>query len=331
MYRAKIVGTGFYVPPRVITNHDLEKLMDTSDEWIQQRTGIKERYYVEDGVGASDLAYEASKRALESAGLKPEDIDFIVFATLSPDYTFPGSGVLLQQKLSARHVGALDVRDQCTGFLYSLMVADNAIRVGQYKNVLVVGAEVHSTGLDYSTEGRDVTVLFGDGAGAVILTATEEKDRGILSTHLYSDGTYADRLWAEWPSSRRLPRVTHKILEEGKHFPKMDGPFVFKHAVRRMVEVIKEALDTNGYTLDDVAMIIPHQANLRINQMVARQLKLPENKMYNNIDRYGNTTAATIPIALTEVLEKELVKDGDLIIMVSFGAGFTWASVAAIL
>ncbi len=330
MYRSKIVGTGFYVPPRVVTNHDLEKLMNTSDEWIQQRTGIKERHYVEDGVGASDLAYEAAKRALKSAGMKPEDIDFIVFATLSPDYQFPGSGVLLQHYLGARNVGAIDIRDQCTGFLYSLMVADNAIRVGQYKNVLVVGAEVHSTGLDFSTEGRDVTVLFGDGAGAVILTATEEKNKGILSTHLHSQGKYADKLWVEWPSSRRLPRVTHKTLDEGLHFPKMDGQFVFMNAVKRMMEVINEALEFNNYTIDDVDMIIPHQANLRINQMVAKKLGIPPEKMFNNIQRYGNTTAATIPIALTEALEAGLIKDGDLVIMASFGAGFTWASAAII-
>ncbi len=330
MYRSKIVGTGFYVPPRVVTNHDLEKLMDTSDEWIQQRTGIRERHYAENGVGAADLAYEAAKRALDSAGMKIEDIDFIVFATLSPDYTFPGSGVLLQHYLGARNVGALDVRDQCTGFLYSLMVADNAIKVGQYKNVLVVGAEVHSTGLDFSTEGRDVTVLFGDGAGAVILTATEEKNKGILSTHLHSDGKYANKLWVEWPSSRRMPRVTHKILDEGKHFPKMDGQFVFMHAVKRMVEVIGEALEYNGFNVDDIGMIIPHQANLRINQMVARKLKIPDEKMFNNIQKYGNTTAATIPIALTEALQEGRIKDGDLVIMASFGAGFTWASAAMI-
>ncbi len=330
MYRSKIVGTGFYVPPRVVTNHDLEKLMDTSDEWIQQRTGIKERHYVEDGVGAADLAYEASKRALQSAGMKPEDIDFIVFATLSPDYALPGSGVLLQHYIGARNVGAIDIRDQCTGFLYSLMVADNAIRVGQYKNVLVVGAEVHSTGLDFSTGGRDVTVLFGDGAGAVILTATEEKNKGILSTHLHAEGKYFDKLWTEWPSSKRIPRITHKILDNGGHYPYMDGQFVFKHAVKRMVEVINEALEFNGYTVEDIGMVIPHQANLRINQMVARKMGIPDEKMYNNIHKYGNTTAATIPIALTEALQEGKIKDGDLVIMASFGAGFTWASAAMI-
>ncbi len=331
MYRSKVVGTGFYVPPRVVTNHDLEKLMDTSDEWIQQRTGIKERHYVEDGVGAADLGYEAAKRALQSAGMKPADIDFIVFATLSPDYTFPGSGVLVQHYLGARNIGAIDIRDQCTGFLYSLMVADNAIRVGQYRNILVIGAEVHSTGLDYSTEGRDITVLFGDGAGAVIVTATDEKKKGILSTHLHSEGKHVKRLWTEYPSSKRLPRITHKVLDEGKHYGKMDGQFVFMHAVKRMVEVINEALDFNGYKVEDIDMVIPHQANLRINQMVAKKMGIPENKMFNNIDRYGNTTAATIPIALTEAIDQGKVRDGDLVIMASFGAGFTWASAAMIL
>jgi len=328
MYKSKITGSGFYVPSKVVTNDDLGKLMDTSDEWIFKRTGIKERHYIEhSGIGSSDLAYEASKKALEQADLTAEDIDFIVFATLSPDFSFPGSGVLLQKKLGCRNIGAVDIRTQCTGFIYALSIADNFVRTGQYKNVLVVGGEVHSTGMDFSTKGRDVAVLFGDGAGAVVLSRSED-DHGILSTHLNSQGEYYDKLWVESPASRNIPRIVKKDIDEGRIYPLMDGKVVFKHAVKRMKEVVLEALETNGLSVDDVSLIVPHQANLRINQMVARQLKIPDEKMFNNIEKYGNTTAATIPIALTEALEQNLIHKGDLVVMVSFGSGFTWGSVA---
>ena len=328
MYRSKIIGSGFYVPPKVVTNDDLGKLMETSDEWIYKRTGIKERHFIErDGIGSSDLAYEASKKAIADAGLTVDDIDFIVFATLSPDFSFPGSGVLLQHKLGGKKfIGAVDIRTQCTGFIYAISIADNFIKTGQYKNILVVGAEVHSTGMNFSKAGRDVSVLFGDGAGAVVLSRSNG-DNGILSTHLYSQGEHYDKLWVESPASRNNPRITKKDIDEGRIYPIMDGQFVFKHAVKRMKEVVLETLEKNNLKIEDVSLIVPHQANLRINQMVARQLKIPDNKMFNNIDKYGNTTAATIPIALTEALQQGLIHDGDLVIMVSFGSGFTWGAV----
>lgn len=327
MKRARIISVGMYVPPKVVTNKDLEKIMDTSDEWIVERTGIRERRFVEEGMGGYEMAYYASLQALERANLRPEDIDFIIYATLSPDYTFPGSGVLLQDKLCpSRTIGAMDVRNQCSGFIYSLAAADAFIRAGYYKYILVVGSEIHSTGLDLSTRGRDVAVLFGDGAGAVIVGPSDDGERGILSCHLHSEGKYARELWVEAPGSIYHPRITHEMIDEGRHYPKMNGRFVFKHAVVRFVEVIKEALDANGFKMEDLSLIIPHQANLRISQFVAQSLGLPEDKVFNNIQKYGNTTAASIPIALFEALEEGKIKEGDLVCLASFGSGFTWAS-----
>lgn len=324
--RSHILGTGFHIPPRVVTNFDLEQVMDTSDEWIQQRSGIVERRYVDEGMGAADLGVLASRRALESAGIGPGDLDLLIFATLSPDYTFPGSGVLVQDQLGCDTIGSLDVRNQCSGFLYGLAVADQFIRTGTYRHILLIGSEVHSTGLDFTTRGRDVAVLFGDGAGAVVLGPSPDPDHGILSVHLHSQGKFFQDLWLECPASILHPRITPEMLDEGRHYPKMKGRSVFTNAITRMPEVVREALEQNNLTTDDIALLIPHQANLRINQMVGHNLGLPEEKVFNNIQRYGNTTAATIPIALHEALEQGKIHRGDLIALATFGSGYTWAS-----
>ncbi|MGH9388262.1 MAG: 3-oxoacyl-ACP synthase III family protein, partial [Vicinamibacteria bacterium] len=278
------------------------------------------------GVSCSDLGYEASRRALDNAGLRAEQIDFIIFCSLSPDQMFPGSGVFLQDKLGIPGIGALDVRNQCSGFLYGLSVADSFVRIGKYQRILLVGSEVHSHSLDFSTPGRDVTVLFGDGAGAVILGPSEEKERGILSVHLHADGRFAHALeLVVWDISR-APFVTHDMLNAGVQWPKMNGRLVFKHAVTRLPEVIREALDTNGVKLADVDHFLFHQANLRINELVASGLGIPQEKVYSHIERFGNMSAATIPFLLDECLEAKAIKKGDLVLMAAFGAGFTWGS-----
>lgn len=327
MKNAKIVGIGSYVPDRVVTNFDLEKLMDTSDAWIRERTGIQERRFAEPGLETvSYMGAQASKEALKDANLKVEDIDFIIFATLSPDYVFPGSGCVMQQHLQHYGIGALDVRNQCSGFIYGLSIADQFIKTGMYKNILVVGSEVHSTGLDMTTRGRDVAVLFGDGAGAVVLTATDEKGKGILSSHLHADGRHAKELWAEDPGSSKKERLTVEMIEQGTIYPHMNGRYVFKHAIIRFVEVITEALKANGYSRDDVDLIIPHQANDRITETVQIKLELPPEKVYSNIRKYGNTTAASIPLAMREAVDKGVIKENSLVCLAAFGSGFTWAS-----
>lgn len=326
MPNSKIMGTGFYVPPRVVTNFDLEKLMDTTDEWILERTGIKERRFVDEGVGVADLALEAARQALKKAGLEPKDLDFIILATLSPDYTFPGSAVLLQDKLGTDTIGALDVRNQCSGFIYSLSIADQYIKTGCYQRILVVGSETHSTGLDLTTRGREVAVLFGDGAGAVVVGPTGEEGKGVLSTHLHSEGKYVKDLWIEAPGSIYHPRLTHEMIDQGRHYPQMKGKAVFRHAVVRFPEVINEALAANNYQISDIDLLIVHQANLRITEFVARSLEIPDEKVYNNIQKYGNTTAASIPIALDEAVEEGKIREGSLVLLASFGSGFTWAS-----
>ena len=326
MPRTAFVAMGTHVPERVVTNAELTKYMETSDEWIQQRTGIRERRWVADGVGASDLAYEATKKALDKAGWKPEDIEAIVYATLSPDHNFPGDACFLQAKLGIPGTAALDIRNQCSGFIYGLSVADAWIRSGMYKRVLLVGAEVHSSGLDISTRGRDVAVIFGDGAGAALLEATDDPNRGVLSTHLHADGRFGRELWTEAPASRSQPRLSKEMLDEGRHFPKMDGAKVFKHAVVRMPEVLREALDKNQLTARDIKVLIPHQANLRIAEAVQKSMELRDDQVFNNIQKYGNTTAASIPLCLTEALEARNVQRGDLVALAAFGAGFTWAS-----
>ena len=330
MIRTVVKGTGYYVPPRVVTNDDLAKQLTTSDEWIVQRTGIKERRYIEDGVGASDLAVPASQQALKQAGLAATDLDLILFATLSPDVCFPGSACFLQHKLGCRQIAALDLRTQCTGFLYGLQTADAFLRTGMYKNILLVGAEVHSTGIEFADRGRDVTVLFGDGAGAVVLSGEEgagtPADRGVLYTKVCADGSGAKDLWCVAPTSARIPRLTNEMLDEGVQFPQMNGKTVFRWATEKMPEMATEALNALGMTIDDIAWFVPHQANLRINEFVAKKLRIPEEKCWNNIVRYGNTTAATIPIGLAELVENGKAKPGDLILSAAFGSGFTWGA-----
>lgn len=330
MIRTVIQGTGYYVPPKVVTNDDLAKQMTTSDEWIVQRTGIKERRYVEDGVGASDLAVKAAEQALRQAGLTAQDLDLILFSTLSPDVCFPGSACFLQAKLGCRQIAALDLRTQCTGFLYGLQTADAFIRTGMYKHVLLVGAEVHSTGIEFNDRGRDVTVLFGDGAGAVVLGVGEgngtSADRGVLFSKVCADGTGAKELWCLAPTSARHPRLTHAMLDDGAQFPQMNGKTVFRWAVEKIPEVATEALTATGSKVEDLAWFVPHQANLRINEMVAKKLGIPDERCWNNIVRYGNTTAATIPMGLAELVELGKARPGDLLLFAAFGSGFTWGA-----
>ncbi|PVY40840.1 3-oxoacyl-ACP synthase III family protein [Pontibacter virosus] len=327
MRNSKIAGVGHYVPEKVVTNFDLEKIMETSDEWIRERTGIQERRYFQEGVDTtSNMGAKASMKALEMAGLKPEDVDMIVFATLSPDYVFPGSGVLMQREMGLKEIPALDVRNQCSGFVYALSVADQFIKTGMYDNILVVGSEIHSNGLDFSTRGRNVSVIFGDGAGAVVLTPSESTERGILSTHLHADGEFAEELAVIDPGSTKKDRLTHEMIDEGTVYPYMNGNQVFKHAVTRFPEVIEEALNKNGYKSTDVDMLIPHQANLRITSYIQQKMGLPVEKVMSNIHKYGNTTAASVPIALSEAVQEGRIKEGDLVCMAAFGSGFTWAS-----
>ena len=331
MRRAIITGTGRYLPPRLVTNEDLTQWMDTSDEWIQKRTGIEQRYWVpeEGGVGASDLGYEASKIALERAGWKPDDIDMIIFATLSPDLNFPGSGCLLQNLLGLDSTPALDIRQQCTGFLYGIATADAYIRSGMADRILFVGAEVHSTGLDISTRGRDVTVIFGDGAGAVCLEAMDaDEPVGVLASSLHANGKLAESLMVEAPASRLNPRITSEMMDDARHFPVMNGKLIFKEAVKKLPEVTMSVLKKAGLSVEDIDLFIPHQANLRINQMFQHTMKIPEEKVFHNIQRYGNTTAATIPIALDEALEMKLIGEkGSNALFLGLGAGVTWGAV----
>lgn len=350
MTRSRIAGIGKYLPEHIVANNDLQSVMETSDEWIQERTGIQERRYgAKHKETTTTMAAHAARIAIERAGITPEDVDFIVFATLSPDYYFPGCGVLLQRELgiTKTSIGAMDIRNQCTGFVYGLATGDQFIRSGMYKNVLVVGAEMHSMGLDYSTRGRNVTVIFGDGAGAVVLQPTEEEGQGILSSKLHSDGTHAEKLAFINPGAhggyhnRYLDEpvdygygdekyggifLTEKMVNEGMTYPYMDGPFVFKLAVQKFPEVIMEVLGDAGKSIDDLNMLIPHQANLRISQFVQRNLKLRDDQVWNNIQKYGNTTAASVPIALCEAVESGAIKSGDLVCLAAFGSGFTWGA-----
>tara|TARA_R110002049_G_scaffold302258_1_gene494986 strand:+ start:52284 stop:53288 length:1005 start_codon:yes stop_codon:yes gene_type:complete len=329
MYNSKITGLGYYVPDNVVTNNDLSKLMDTNDEWIQERTGIKERRWIKAGTNDTSavMGAKASRIAIERAGLTKDDIDFIVFATLSPDYYFPGCGVQIQDMLDMPTVGALDVRNQCSGFVYAISVADQFIKTGMYKNVLVIGAEYHSNGLDKTTRGRGVTVIFGDGAGACVLSREEDRTKGILSTHLHSEGKYADKLIVESPSiAHWVPEILASKEEDISYFPYMDGTFVFKHAVVRFSEVIMEGLAKNNLKKEDIDMLIPHQANLRIAQFIQKKFGLRDDQVFNNIMKYGNTTAASVIIALTEAWEKDKIKEGDHVVLAAFGSGFTWAS-----
>jgi 3-oxoacyl-[acyl-carrier-protein] synthase 3 len=330
LYRSIIKGLGFYVPENVVTNDDLSKLMDTSDEWIQERTGIQQRRHALRGSDTTtSMGVKASLKAIEAAKINKEEIDFIVFATLSPDFYFPGCGVLVQKELGLPTVGALDIRNQCSGFIYALSVADQYIKTGMYKNILVIGAETQSPALDMSTRGRNMAVLFGDGAGAAIVSRSDDPERGILSTHLHSQGEHAEQLAMITPGVG-TKWVTELLAENDpddvSYYPNMNGQFVFKNAVVRFAEVIEEGLKTNGLSNKDINMLIPHQANLRISQFVQHQFKLTDEQIFNNIMKYGNTTAASVPIALTEAVQQGKIKDGDLVVLAAFGSGFTWAS-----
>lgn len=332
MYNSRISGLGYYVPDNVVTNDDLSKIMDTSDEWIQERTGIKERRWISENSTdtTASMGVKAAKIAIERAGISKDDIDFIVFATLSPDYYFPGPGVQVQHALDIKTVGAIDIRNQCSGFVYGLSVADNFIKTGMYKNVLVIGSELHSRGLDKTTRGRGVSVIFGDGAGAAVLTREENPNKGILSTHLHSQGEHAEELVVKAPGMG-LRWVTDILKDNNpddeSYFPYMNGQFVFKNAVVRFSEVIMEGLQKNNLSPQDIDMLIPHQANLRISQFVQKKFGLSDDQIYNNITKYGNTTAASIPIALTEAWEEGNIKEGDTVVLAAFGSGFTWGSV----
>lgn len=320
------MGVGHCLPERVVSNEDLTQWMETNADWILERTGIRQRRWIDEDCGASDLAAVAAREACERAGVEVSEIDCIVLATLSPDHTFPGTGCFLQAKLDLPGIPALDIRNQCSGFIYGLSVADAWIRCGQYRRVLLVGAEIHSTGLDVSTRGRDVACLFGDGAGAVVL-GPGDGSRGVISTHLHADGRHAEDLWIEAPGSRFHPqRVTEEMIRDGRHFPKMRNRRVFTAAVQRMPEVILEALGHSDLSLDDVALFVPHQANQRITEAVARQLGRDPERFYSNIEMLGNTTAASIPLALYDAEREGRLKKDDLVVLVSFGAGFTWAA-----
>ena len=344
MLKSKIAGIGMYVPNNVFTNEDLKKYMDTSDEWIQERTGIRERRYAHrTEETTTTMGVEAAKIAMQRAGTTAQDIDFIVFATLSPDYYFPGCGVLVQRALKMKEIGALDIRNQCSGFVYAISVADQFIKTGMYKNILVIGSEKHSFGLDFSTRGRNISVIFGDGAGAVVLQPADKEGQGILSTHLHSDGESAEMLAMYNPGTHANHWVKEKVadfdeapiadmfmskdmIDKAQNFPYMDGPAVFKKAIVKFPEVIQESLTVNGLGMGDINMLIPHQANLRISQFVQQKLGLKDHQVHNNIQKYGNTTAASVPIALCEAWEMGKIKDGDLVCLAAFGSGYTWAS-----
>lgn len=330
MKRTIMAGVGHYVPENVVRNSDLSKIMDTSDEWIQERTGIQERRWVtangEDTT--SGMGTKAARLAIADAGLQPEDIDFIIFATLSPDYYFPGPGVQVQENLGIDTIGALDIRNQCSGFVYGLSVADQFIKTGMYKNVLLIGSELHSGGLDKTTRGRGVSVIFGDGAGAVVLQASDDQSKGVLTTKLHSEGQHAKELALLGPATSHW---VDRILAENdpndmSYYPYMNGNFVFKHAVTRFQEVILEALNEVGKSPTDIDLLIPHQANLRISQYIQAKMGLAPDKVFNNIMKYGNTTAASIPIALSEAKAAGKIKEGDLLCLAAFGSGFTWGS-----
>ena len=327
MPRARFLGTGFAVPGRVVTNDDLSTLMDTTDEWIRTRTGIQERRWVREGETGAGLAHAATLRALEAAGLGPGDLDAIVYATSSPDHFAPGNGVFLQRLLGVGTIPSIDIRNQCSGFVYALSVADAFIRCGQYHHVLVVGAEIQSTGMDVSTRGRNTAVIFADGAGAVVL-GPADGDRGLLAFDLHGDGTYAEKLWVDSPGSMYHPRVSHRQIEEGRHFLEMDGKEVFRHAVARMPESVQAVLAATGHTTSDLRLLVAHQANLRIAEMMQKKLALRDDQIYNNIMWYGNTTAATIPIALDECVRAGRIRSGDLVVLTAFGSGFLWGSAA---
>lgn len=328
MKKSRILGAGHYVPDRIVTNEELSRMMNTNDEWIVERTGIHERRWFTPGVDTvTNMAAKASRMALERAEVKAEEIEFIVFATITSDYFLPGNGVLLQRELGLSGIGAIDIKNACSGFLYALSVADQFIKTGMYKKILVIGAEIQSSALDKSDEGRSSAVIFADGAGAVVLGVVEQDQPGILSSHLHAEGTYAEELYCIAPSSSGKVRISQEMIDRGDFFLKMNGNAVFKHAIVRFMEVIREALDSNGMSKDDLDLLVPHQANLRISQYIQQKLQLPDEKVFNNIMYLGNTTAGTIPIALSQAWEQGRLKQGDLVCLAAFGSGFAWASV----
>lgn len=327
MHNSYISGIGHFLPEKVVTNADLAKIIDTTDEWIRERTGISERRYAVNGEGPSDLAIPATKMALKMAGIDKNDLGLIIFATSTPDYYVPGSGCILQEKMDLPNIGTFDIRVQCSGFIYGLSMADQYIKTGMFDNILVIGAEVQSTALDLTTRGRDTAVIFADGAGAAIVSSTKEK-KGILSTHIHTDGKYAKELWIESPSSTSSPRISDQILNEGRHYLKMNGREVFRHAVEKFPSVILEALKANQLEIDDIDLLIPHQANIRIIQFISKKLHFPMEKIITNINRVGNTTAASIPIALSEAVQSGELRKGMNLILAAFGSGFTWGSAA---
>jgi 3-oxoacyl-[acyl-carrier-protein] synthase-3 len=330
MLRTRFLGTGMAVPDRVVSNDELSRMMDTSDEWIRTRTGIQERRYVREGETGVDLALAATRRALEMAGVTPAEVDAIVYATSTPDHFAPGNGVFLQRAMGVGTIPAIDIRTQCSGFVYALSVADGWVRTGQYQRVLVVGAEVQSTGMLMTTEGRNVSVLFADGAGAVLVGPSDRDDRGILAFDLHSDGEYAEKLWVDSPGSMYHPRVSAEHIAAGRQYLDMDGKEVFRHAVARMPESVRAVLGAIGRTPPDLKLLLAHQANLRISEMMQRELCLRDEQVYNNIMWYGNTTAATIPIALDECVRAGRVQEGDLLALTAFGSGFLWGSAAVV-
>ena len=331
MYNSTIIGTGYYVPENIVTNDDLSKLMDTSDEWIRERTGIEQRRFATRGKDTTtSMGVRAAERAIEKAKINKEDIDFLIFATLSPDYYFPGCGVLAQKELGLGTIGALDIRNQCSGFVYALSVADQFIKTGMYKNILVIASEMQSPALDLTTRGRNMAVLFGDGAGAVVLSRTTQEGKGILSSHLHSEGVHAEELAIVTPGVGKKwvsDLIKENDPEDTSYYPYMNGQFVFKNAVVRFSEVIMEGLKANNLTEGDIDLFIPHQANLRISQFIQQKFKLSDAQVFNNIQKYGNTTAASIGIALAEAVEQGRVKENDLLVLAAFGSGFTWGSV----
>ncbi|WP_296699068.1 3-oxoacyl-ACP synthase III family protein [Algoriphagus sp.] len=327
MKKSKILGVGHSVPDRIVTNSELSQMMDTNDEWIVERTGIEQRRWFTPGIDTvTSLSKKASIIALERAGIQASEIDFIVFATITPDYYIPGNGVLLQRELGIPGIGALDIRNACSGFIYALSVADQFIKTGMYQKILVVGAEIQSSGLDKSDEGRSSAVIFADGAGALVLGATDQENSGILSTHLHADGNFAEELYCKDPGSSREDRFSQDLFDSGSFFLKMNGNVVFKHAIVRFIEVINEALEFNNLKKEDIDLLVPHQANLRISQYIQQKLDFTDDKVFNNIMHFGNTTGGTIPIALSEAWEQGKIKEGDLICLAAFGSGFTWAS-----
>ena len=325
MINSYIKGMGYYVPDRVIDNSYFTDFMDTSDQWIRERTGIEERRFANPGEGPSDLAIPAVNMALENSKLKTDDIDFIIFATSTPDYYIPGSGCLIQEKMNFKNIGALDIRCQCSGFIYALSIADQYVKNKTYKNILIIASEVQSTAMDLSNEGRNTAIIFADGAAAAVISATTD-DKGLLSTHLHTDGKYAKELWVEAPSSKVKPRLDKSILDSKKQFLYMNGREVFRHAIKRFPEVIYEALNHNDLSIDDISILIPHQANLRISKSIQKIMNLKDNQLVSNIHKYGNTTAASVPIALCETIMNNKLKKGDILVLAAFGSGFSWGS-----